>query len=715
MLLEESTPPETSTKQAVPSAPDHVARLGDHTILIAVLAGFGVFAALSYLIQLALPAPLALGVATILGLILAGAASERMTGAWAGAVAWPTLCITATVVIFEIARTARHRVALSLTMTAIAGALVAGAWLVRTLKRGNSFSDATTQLTRIFTEPSTALAPALLGAGLALPLIGSYGPNVADPDSAWIVAATQETRDNGIELIQQTQDALLPHLTTSPLLAIGGFQAAVPFMILTMMGLVALTAYLGQRISGHAAGAIAAAAALLAMPAMVARTDRLPMYAAAFAFAYGSGWLLHRAMSDPRRHRWLPLAAGVGFVLAYEAHNVGQIFLMLPFLLLLLHPLRRALRPLALTLATIAVVSIPRIAINLSVDGLKDFRSNYTSWAISQGYLRQINQNFYGLNVEKSPVRYLGNIPGMVETAVGGRGVLLLIAIPAVLAALRSGRRSMAFVVASAGMFFLALVVAAPATYDRYVTPLAAGFALAAGVGVAIALRDSRTSRTLGMLMVSALVVAAFYQMSDTVASKAEQHAMVSHGPLPTLASYIDDDRRVLGIRSHQLARVDPTIPTLFGRKMAEEDFVTFVTWPSDEEVAELMDRLDVGWVYVLPDPRFEVRYHQTWLEPVYGETVNHPLELAASEDFCLVTDINGYRLYRYGDCQPGDEGANEDLGIDDPRLNGFRVEAGLAPIPEPTSEPDATPAPADQLETDWPAEVSEPIEGEID
>jgi hypothetical protein len=203
-------------------------------------------------------------------------------------------------------------------------------------------------------------------------------------------------------------------------------------------------------------------------------------------------------------------------------------------------------------------------------------------------------------------------------------------------------------------------------------------------VGIATAIQQPGTSRTLGVVVLLALCVAAFNQMTTTVEEKVHAHNALVNGPLPTLVSEIDDDRYVLGVRSAQLTRVDPHLPTMSGRKMTEEEFVTYVTWPSDDDVTQLLDDLDVGWVFVLSTPQTEVQYHNTWIEPNHGLTVEHPLRLADSDEFCLVTDIGGHRLYRYGDCRPGDDLEGDSLGSEDPRLNPFRATAGLPLIPEP-------------------------------
>jgi hypothetical protein len=422
----------------------------------------------------------------------------------------------------------------------------------------------------------------------------------------------------------------------------------------TAIALSGLTAYLGYRLTGRGSGALVAAVSLLVIPAIPERADLLPMYAASFGLAYGAGWILHRSMSNPTRHRWAPAAAGLGFVLAYEAHGVGQIFLLIPFLLLALHPWRRAWRPLVLSLATIAVLSVPRVIVNLSVGGFENFRTNYADFQV-QKYLPVINRDFWGHNIETSPLGYLANLPGMTEEVFGGRTLFLLMAIPIGLAAVRAGRRARLFVIAATAVFLAALAVNSPATFGRYLTPLAVGFALVVAVGVVTALRGEGEARVVGRILVVVLGFAAFFQMVDTVSAKMESREELVHGPLPRLAAAVDDDRSVTGVRPHQLVWADPTIRTEYGRTMTEDDWVAFLSWPDDDTVTEIMDRNGIGWVYIMPHPRFEIDYHQTWLEPAYGLEVNHVAGIVESDRFCLVAEEGGHLLYRYGECRPGD------------------------------------------------------------
>jgi hypothetical protein len=507
--------------------------------------------------------------------------------------------------------------------------------------------------TKAFTLPTTGVAAAAIGAGVALPLVGSYAPVIGDPDSAWFVTSTQHVQRNGFDLLKETQDVFIPHLTIGPLLAFRGYQAAIPFMILTVIGLSALVGYLGYRLTNRGAGALAAASTLLLIPAIPERADRLPMYAAAFFFGYGAGWLLHRAMAQPDK-RWLPVAAGVGLVLSYESHGVGQIFVLVPFLLLMLHPWRQARRPFLITLGTMAVFSIPRLLVNLSVDGLSDLRTNYADFMV-QDYLTIVNRDFWEHNNDTSPLGYVTNLPSMTEDALGSRTMLLLLVLPIVLAALRSGWSARIFVGVSAVVFLAALAINSPATFGRYLAPLAVGLALVVAVGVVAMLKGGGEARLIGRIVLSVLTAAALFQLVDSVSEKVEQRNQLIVGPAPEFAATIDDDRTVIGVRPHQILWTDPSVPTAYARTMTEEDWVTYLTWPDDDSVVEMMDRYDAGWVYVMPDSRLEVDYHTTWLEPTYGLSAEHVERINESDQFCLVKEVHGHLLYRRGECQPGD------------------------------------------------------------
>ena len=107
-----------------------------------------------------------------------------------------------------------------------------------------------------------------------------------------------------------------------------------------------------------------------------------------------------------------------------------------------------------------------------------------------------------------------------------------------------------------------------------------------------------------------------------------------------------------MGVRSNVMVYVDPNLHTVYGRTMSEQDFVTYLTWPSDEAVIDMMRRIGVSWVVVRQSKFAESKYHETWLRPVYGKRDAHQRRIYESDRFCRVADVNKTILYRIGTCE---------------------------------------------------------------
>jgi len=138
------------------------------------------------------------------------------------------------------------------------------------------------------------------------------------------------------------------------------------------------------------------------------------------------------------------------------------------------------------------------------------------------------------------------------------------------------------------------------------------------------------------------------------VGRSAERHRVVFAGSWPVFANLVDDDKAVLGVRSHELVWTDPTVRAEFSRTLSEADFVTYLTWPDDKTILDMMHRIGAGWIFILSQPSLETDYHQTWVGPTYGLQVRHVRQVALSDEFCLVAEIDGRRLYRVGGCPGG-------------------------------------------------------------
>jgi hypothetical protein len=115
----------------------------------------------------------------------------------------------------------------------------------------------------------------------------------------------------------------------------------------------------------------------------------------------------------------------------------------------------------------------------------------------------------------------------------------------------------------------------------------------------------------------------------------------------------------VVGARVGRLLYVDRGTPVWGTLFLTEDEFATYLTWPSDDEVIEVLERRDIGWALVTTDTVREVAYHDTWLVPARGAPSRHVEALAASPAFCAVDRNEGYVLYRLGPCRPGDAEAS--------------------------------------------------------
>jgi hypothetical protein len=530
---------------------------------------------------------------------------------------------------------------------------LAGAWV----RRGVSPIDGVRELARVFVEPSRDFAAAILGAAMAIPLLGGYAPTVFDADSSWLVLLSRDVHDNGIGVLERNQEVLIPPYVMGPLLRHGGYQWALGFGLVCLFALVGLTAYLARRVTGRTCAAVAAAAALLTMSEITNRVGILPMYAACFFLGYGGAWLVHRSMQLGLRHGgwWRAVLGGVSLVAAVETHAIGQLFYLVPFVLVVLHLRRRTIGPLMVTLASMLVAAVPRIVVNHAVGGFSNFRSNRADWIVSKGYLDLINENYFGNLRTRSPIGYLTYLPEYLNRGIGERTVLLLL-FPIVLAAVTATWRSRAFVVAAAGMYVAALVVAAPSVQPRYFTPLAVGTALLVGVGVARAWTGEANARLIGASLVGVLAFAAYVQVAARVEVRHRQVQNVQNSYSERFASIVRDTGPVLGVRSQELLWTRPDIEAFVGRNMTEEDYVTYLTWPSDEAVKKVLDKYGIEWVSTV-GAKFETAYVNAWLQPMYGKRAQHVTKVAESPMFCLAKTSRFNALYRYGPCQPGDPG----------------------------------------------------------
>lgn len=504
-------------------------------------------------------------------------------------------------------------------------------------------------------SPPSGLAAFCLGVAIGLPFLATAGSVVWDADSSRLLASFVHVREHGPEFIVDTQDVLLPYLLLGVPVTIGGIAAARIATLCFLAALAGTVAFLGWRLNRSLLSAAAAPLALVATYVIPFQGNRLPMYLPMLAFGYLGVWLALRTIDTPgRRGWWLATGAGVAVVLSSEAQAVGQLFLGVPLLLVVVRPWRAAWRGLARVYAMTAVALVPRILVNLADGGLSRFRSNRTDYWVEKGYLAVVNSDFWQ-HPTTEPLEYLRDIPPAFDKAVGSAGLVVLVLAAGAFLLAQGRARWLALL--AGGLMVASLVVRTPPPFPRYFAPLLPGLALCAAAVPALLRRrlGVRVGRWPALFVVAALAFAAGSSWITTVERATVAELGVREGPLPGLAARIDDDRGAIGARAGRLLFVDGDQEIWGTVFLSEEEFVTYLTWPSDQQVIDVLRDHDIGWALVGEDRRLEVDYHDAWLRPAYGRSARQAEQLAASPEFCLVEQVPGYLLYRLGACRPGD------------------------------------------------------------
>ena len=237
----------------------------------------------------------------------------------------------------------------------------------------------------------------LVGCVLMFPAFALYTPALAgDPDSARLLASILHVQQNGVDYLVETQEVLLPHLVMGPVLALGGISGLQVLNALSVTLLGGVVAFLAWRLTCSPLAVLGSVLALSALPAILERAFRLPMYPTMLAFGFLGVYLAHRAIAgESRSRRWQCAAlSGLCLVLAFEAHQVGQLFLVLTALLVTTGRPSSTLPGLGRVFLAVAVFSIPRVVINWMEGGFDQFAKNRVDFWITKGYLEPIQAEF---------------------------------------------------------------------------------------------------------------------------------------------------------------------------------------------------------------------------------------------------------------------------------------------------------------------------------
>lgn len=512
------------------------------------------------------------------------------------------------------------------------------------------------RLTALWRNPPGTWPAFALGTIMSLPLLGLYTTRLGpDSDTMRLVTSIHHVQRGNLDFLVDTQDSFGPHLFLGPVLAVAGAAGARLFTILSMQLLVGAIAWVTYRLSRSMGAAAIAVLALLAIAPFMHRAIVLPMYPTMLLFVCLGTWLAYRVIAQEAG--WAhALGAGFLLVLGYEAQPVGQLLLALPLLLLITAPtLRRGFAGVARVYIGVLLSLVPRIVVNVSNGEWAHIRSNRTDYWITEGYLRQIQGDFWGYaGLGESYPTYLMNFPERFVDSLGPLGWVGLVLAAVAVIGLRG--RARWFSLAALGLVTAAMTMNTIQPNARYFSPLWPGVAMLAGIaGAELFRRRQFALRVLAAGLVLALLGGGLYNLRDTGITGRSSATAAERRGYTTATDIIDDGRGVIGVRSHLLNAADPDLRTYGGHLLSEEEFVTYLTWPSDEEVIEIMERHDIGWVMTTKQRRLDHAYHDTWLVPAYGVPARHLDMVRESPNFCRVNFEARVTLYNLGPCEDAD------------------------------------------------------------
>ncbi|HEX9886655.1 MAG TPA: hypothetical protein VGA70_09210 [Longimicrobiales bacterium] len=523
----------------------------------------------------------------------------------------------------------------------------------RARQEGLPLTELPQLLARPWLRPRRPAFMFVFGVLLALPVAALHSKVVTgvDADSANLTMMIGVVQREGLSFLVDTQANFLPFILLGPFVAVGGIGGAMLFSILSVQFLAGTMAYVTWSFSRSWLAAAAAVLGSLAFQGILERATRLPMYAPMLAFGILGVYLAYRAVQSEGRRRWIAAGlAGLCLNLSIESQTVGQLLVPMPFLLVLTTRPRAAIQGLVRVYAAFALFYIPRAVVNLMEGGFSHFLGNRVDFWITKGYLSTIQHEFFGYPSRLPLPGYLREFGGDALTIVNG--LVLFVVVLAILSlVLSSGRLRWAGLLAVAFVVGAIVYQRAPA-FSRYLSPLMIAAALGAGGGVTVLGRLRARWWRVGAI--ASVVVLVFGVASNLVSNaryvRIKEGELLS-GPLPRLARIADDGRGLIGARSSHLGFVDADIPRYAGSVLSEREYVTFLTWPSDQDVIGVLRGRDIGWVLINPDQSLELAYNDTWLLPAYGTIARHVSRIEASPGFCRAGALEGYLLYRLGPC----------------------------------------------------------------
>jgi len=380
------------------------------------------------------------------------------------------------------------------------------------------------------------------------------------------------------------------------------------------------------------------------------QTGSLTFYPAFALLGYSGLFFAGRYVLETKRTPTFALLGAVLLAASLYAFTTALLFLPIPAILLAFFFNKQRMHRTLVLYAGLAVTALPWFAWHIAVGG-SHFYYHPLNWLVEK-HLAVINDEFWNLPheslTEYAPTMLNVGFEGLVATPIW-----LLVPVGAGFIWRQHGARAGLFVMACVAFFLASLAVIRPAPYDRYfypVLPLTIALATAGTIAISRIMPDVLKRASIAGIV----FVAVAYAL--TVNSEASEFTNVinldniqksrSYNEMLKVADLIDDSKGIISRDSRiQSVLPDNRVSTVF--LIDEADYVTYLTWPSDSEVQEMLGKYDIGWLLLYKDAGRWERDYNVWLERNYGLKPRHYIEASRSTEFRKVMDGRVYVLYQ--------------------------------------------------------------------
>ncbi|MEX2225312.1 MAG: hypothetical protein WEB52_02540, partial [Dehalococcoidia bacterium] len=313
-----------------------------------------------------------------------------------------------------------------------------------------------------------------------------------------------------------------------------------------------------------------------------------------------------------------------------------------------------------------AIVMAPLVIWHLFVGGVQYFHYHPYGW-FPVKYAPIVGPEFWGNGLDVGHFEYARIQFNVLTSLVMEAWVFALVGAGILFVRRRFGLRGAIFCVSCIILQFTLILLTRPSAHARYFYPLLPLLVLLAAGGLfwmssvlASVLRDSSlTGAGLGfgrrhVMILASLFVGSVSLISAPSAPSDAHHYFVERPErdmalrdIRALAPLIDGTTGGVIARDSAVQHFLPDNQVFTHFLLSEEDYVTYLSWRSDQSVVEMLTRNGIEWVLIRNNRlRWEHDYN-VWLEHAYGVPPLHYVRVDRSPAFDEVYSDYAYRLYR--------------------------------------------------------------------